>query len=360
MVAVVSPSKIPSIPRLVFFGINLAIFYLWLLPTLGDDIARKCHDTWSCHRFLRMTWYGYEVDLADGQWRELRGSMWLLWICLLACAGVHFGLYYVFHHRNNKTSPVDDMVVKPGHIVRSNGKEGPLHEHYLTTQALFRLIFGLGVLVVQHGYHAMLVLFLATMAFLLVNVTRGTRYCVPMIWSFAIALLIFKESYRLRRYGYTFLDPFFDKATYGGLYDWQFPANFLILRLISFGIDYHEASTRTYELKDDKEHHHDSSTNTTIRNPIHTTSTTTTTTRSKTTMTTTTKPSPAADATTTFTSLHLNEYSYLNFLTYTFYAPLYLAGPIIAFNDFVRSSRGVMSCYDHIPSLSMCLILNHS
>ena len=324
----------PSLPRLVFFVINLAIFYLWLLPTLGDDIARKCHDTWSCRRFLHTTWYGYEVDLADGQWRELRGSMWLLWICLLACAGVHFGLYVVFHHRNDKTEQqVHDTVVKSGHVVRSNGKDGPLHDHYLTMQRLFRLVFALGVLFVQHGYHAFLVIFLATIAFLLVNVTRGTRYCVPFTWSFAIALLFFKESYRLRRYGYTFLDPLFDKSTYGGLYDWQFPANFLILRLISFCIDYHEASTRKHDLKDDKDHDHDHdpSTNTTTNSPTLTTLT----------PPSSTNPRMTSDATATLTSLHLSEYSYLNFLTYTLYAPLYLAGPIIAFNDFIRSSREV-------------------
>ena len=253
---VASSFEMPSVPRLVFFAVNLAIFYLWLLPTLGDDIARKCHATWSCHRYLHTTWYGYDVDLADGQWRELRGSMWLLWICLLACAGVHFGLYYVFH-RKDKTEHINDVIVKPGHVVRSNGKDGPLNDHYLTLQRLFRLLFALGVLVVQHGYHSILVIGIATIAFLLVSVTRGTRYCIPSIWSFAIALLIFKESYRLRRYGYTFLDPLFDKAAYGGLYDWQFPANFLILRLISFCVDYHEASTRKHDLKDDKDDNKD-------------------------------------------------------------------------------------------------------
>lgn len=39
------------------------------------------------------------------------------------------------------------------------------------------------------------------------------------------------------------------------------------------------------------------------------------------------------------TSLPENEYSLLNFVAYCLYPPLYIAGPIITFNDFIWQVR---------------------
>ena len=302
---------LPSTARIVFFAANLAAFYLWLLPTLGDSIASKCRETWACRRHIRGTVFGYAVDLADGQWRELRGSMGLLWLCLLACGAVHFGLVRLFH----PSAEGDPQT-------RSTGQDGPMNATYLALQRAFRLLFGLGVLVVQHGYHALIVLALAMVAFALVRVTRGTPLCVPLVWCYAAIVLLFKESYRLRRYaGYGFLEPLFDSA-YGGLYGWQFPANFLLLRLVSFALDAHWATLRGTGLKNDE-------TLVPAAMPSAAAATTTTATTPSSTL--------AGDA--AAVPLHPSEYTLLNFSTYVLYAPLYMAGPIMPFDDFVRSAR---------------------
>lgn len=33
----------------------------------------------------------------------------------------------------------------------------------------------------------------------------------------------------------------FDKGQYGGMYSWQLPVNFLVLRIVSYGMDHHWA-----------------------------------------------------------------------------------------------------------------------
>jgi len=308
---------VPSTARLVFHGVNLAAFYLWLLPTLGDSIASKCRETWACRRHMRGTVFGYAVDLADGQWRELRGSMGLLWLCLLACGAVHFGLVHLFHP-SAEGGGVGGKNASEASAKRSNGLEGPMDATYLVLQRAFRLLFGVGVLVVQHGYHACIVLGLAAIAFALVRATRGTALCVPVVWCYAIAVLLFKESYRLRRYaGYGFLDPFFDSA-YGGLYGWQFPANFLILRLVSFALDAHWATLRGTGLKNDE-----------AVAPITDSSSNGGSGSS----------GGSGGSSTSAAPLHPSEYTLLNFSTYVLYAPLYMAGPIVPFDDFVRSAR---------------------
>ena len=51
--------------------------------------------------------------------------------------------------------------------------------------------------------------------------------------------MLFKECYPFKHLRYMFLvDAIFDKNRYGGMYPWQFSANFLILRIISFSADY--------------------------------------------------------------------------------------------------------------------------
>jgi len=71
--------------------------------------------------------------------------------------------------------------------------------------------------------------------------------------------------------------PLFD-SRYGGMYAWRLPANFLVLRILSFSID-------CVRCKERGEHTGD-------------------------------------------------KYSFLNMLTYCVYAPLYIGGPIISFDEF--------------------------
>jgi len=67
-----------------------------------------------------------------------------------------------------------------------------------------------------------------------------------LVWGTGLGVLCFKESYRLQ-YTYTWLQVFFDRS-YGGMYSWQLPANFLVLRIVSYGLD---AIRATHAVPDD-------------------------------------------------------------------------------------------------------------
>ena len=120
----------------------------------------------------------------------------------------------------------------------------------------------------------------------------------------------------------------------GGMYAWQFPVNFLILRIVSYSIDYHHAcryyaqqshsslplnsSTKhsahqSMKMKDDKEDQQEQKDDFMESSPdFH-------------------RP--------------LEEYTnIIYFLSYILYVPLYMAGPIISYNSFIY--------YAHYPNTS--------
>jgi hypothetical protein len=110
----------------------------------------------------------------------------------------------------------------------------------LNSQNLFRLTFAVIFLIIQHKYHSIIIISISTIAFSLAMLLKSSKYSVIIIWIYALCVLFFKESYRLQNYpSFHFLRPLFNNNYYGGMYRWQLPTNFLILRLISFCLDYH-------------------------------------------------------------------------------------------------------------------------
>eukprot|EP01039_Chlorochromonas_danica_P001663 gene1669-1817_t len=96
-------------------------------------------------------------------------------------------------------------------------------------------------------------------------------------------VLVFKESYRLLPYlpsSLSFLYILFDHR-YGGLYRWQLPANFLALRILSYGLD----CLSGWPVGEEKDHE-----------------------------------------------------DFISYLTYIVYAPLYIAGPIMPYKDFLHQA----------------------
>ena len=191
---------------------------------------------------------------------------------------------------------------------------------------------------------------------------------IRVIWAYGLFVLLLKESYRLRHYpGLGFLQPLFDRA-YGGLYSWQLPANFLILRLISFGLDYNNACIHHNEAAY-KKLCAEGATDTSDKSAKMIAGAATAD------LSDVTDPLiPVTDnlnksihesngVQTKEPNLELCKYSFLNFSVYVLYAPLYMAGPIITFNDFVRSfedkeqQKGVfplMYCVRCVGLYSVC------
>ncbi|KAK7838378.1 putative membrane-bound o-acyltransferase c24h6.01c [Quercus suber] len=135
-----------------------------------------------------------------------------------------------------------------------------------------------------HGACIVFILAIALLNYLLVKIFARKKYFLLLLWSFNIFFLICNRVYE----GYSFsiigqqwayLDNF------RGTFRWHICFNFVVLRMISFGYDYHWADQ---DSRFDQEER----------------------------------------------SVQDDKYSLSIYICYLVYAPLYLAGPIISFNAF--------------------------
>jgi D-alanyl-lipoteichoic acid acyltransferase DltB (MBOAT superfamily) len=270
-----------QVPLIVlFYGTHLYYFYGVIIWNIGVSISEKCHGVWVCRHHLHDSGFGYEVDWADGQWREFRRSLWLLALVAVGTSLLGYVLKHFF-----PSIPLNPV----------------------------RLMVGLVVLFVQHRYQSGIILALALLSFLLVKLTAGTPYLSPTFtWIFGIITLLFKESYRIKHWPqFRLLHIFFDRR-YGGMYGWQLPANFLVLRMISFGIDYHRALLENDKLRATKKNDYENDAEIDSKHSV-------------------IKKGEEDEV-----SCALGDYNLLNYLAYIVYAPLYMAGPIISFNAFMK------------------------
>jgi len=160
----------------------------------------------------------------------------------------------------------------------------------------FYILFSLLMLTILHGASILKVLFILAVNYVLCRATGGTRLAIPATWLFNGGVLLANKWYE----GYAFADlhPGFEFLDgWHGIYPrWHVSFNITMLRLVSFSIDYHWACTRTGI----------------------------------------TDPGKAVDDKKRATVFHsLATYSFGNYIAYVLYAPLYIAGPIITFNDFM-------------------------
>lgn len=194
---------------------HFVFFYFMLVPRIGASVKSKCDGYHGCRRFMRETWLGYKVDLADNQWRDIRGVLLLLWGAMILVTALHSLL------RN--------------HFVSSGSSDAAA----ASVSVSFRLLVGLVFLAVQHGAQSLVVLVLCYVGYRLAVWQREAQVrSSALTWIYAMAVILFKESYRVMHLpGFGFLRPMFDQRQYGGLYGWQLPANFLVLRIVSFSLD---------------------------------------------------------------------------------------------------------------------------
>lgn len=340
------------------YVIHLMVFFLWIIPSVSVSIKIKCLNDWRCNRFIKTTIFGYTIDTADGQWRDLRDKMWLLWVAMFAVTISHFAFKIMtlgtkFGNKkkinnkdiinqtstrssslsiDNNNNSIDDIVIK-----------NELEED-IPPSSYFRLIVGIAFIMLLHGRHSLVVLIISYLGFKLAKSQTNSKNSTLYTWIYAISILLFKESYRLQhRPEFHFLRPIFDR-TFGGLYGWQLPANFLILRIISFSFDYYWSCSY---------HKDKSSINNNENQSIHITSTNTNDENKKSNLRNRNKSSTSQDSNETIIlntnkeetqpirnkHRQLNEYNFINFIAYILYPPLYMAGPIMSFNDFVENTK---------------------
>lgn len=353
------PTYSSVLGEILLYGIHFIFFYFWLVPKIGGQVAAKCEGYWVCARFIKPTGLGYKTDTADTQWRELRRSLPILWITMIGITVAHYLFLGFWSLKSSKSG---------------SGA---------TASAWFRLIVGLVFLSVQHGRHALVVLLISYLGYRVAKWQReyGAKTGLAT-WCFALFVLLFKESYRLLHLPQLrFLRPVFDHDRYGGMYSWRLPANFLVLRIISFSMDYHWAGKYWDDVEQMQRKRSQSSPGMgSLPRSISRggSSASLNASPSLSSLASTDKLCDAAaagagavavggDASSSTkernggsgvkatkaedgqaslqiasaaeTHRPLSQYNFVNYLSYTLYAPLYIAGPIISFNAFVENTH---------------------
>ncbi len=278
---------------LVYLTALIYVFF-YLVPAIGGQVRDKCFSSYHCSSLIRRGFFGYPIDLSDGQHRDFRSSIPLIAITSLTSCGLQTLISWTLGYMNIKVSK------------------------RLRVLAVYHVSFGLIFLFIQHKYHMFVVLFICLMTYVVALLSTGAQYPLSLMWFYAIFIMLFKECYRFKllRDTFPFVDAIFDKNTYGGMYGWQFPANFLVLRIISFSGDYirclqENKSRKSRIVKKGKGKAKEAVDE--IEKDNH---------------------PPQDDE-----HITLEEYNLLNMLAYLIYAPLYIAGPIISFNNFIKYLR---------------------
>lgn len=242
---------------------------------------------------LRPGWmFGRKVDNSDDQYRFFRDNFFLL-----------SGL--MFAHISIRKSA---QFVLPG--LRRNK---------------FDFGFGIIFLIAVHGVNAFKWLFHVLILFSLARVLKDHhKIAIASLWIYGVASLFFNATYRNYLLGSIWAPlSIFDPGFKGIVARWDVFYNFTLLRCLSFNLDYlsrYNQLKMKYETNQDEEN--------IVSNP-----------------------STPEKNSSFYENIIQNErsrinapldvsiYSVLNYFAYLTYAPLFIAGPIITFNDFYLQSN---------------------
>ncbi|KAF8224335.1 MBOAT-domain-containing protein [Tricholoma matsutake] len=173
----------------------------------------------------------------------------------------------------------------------------------------FSALFIIGL----HGASIIKILIILTINYIIGKVCHGSRWGPTLTWLFNCLVLFANEKCDGYRYGdllpaLGFLD------SYPGFYPrWHISFNITMLRLISFNMDYYWTCRSAAEPKMD------------LRN---------------------------LSTKDRLIEKHPTDmYSYMNYLAYVLYPPLYIAGPIMTFNDFLWQHRCPLRITGHTALL---------
>jgi len=163
------------------------------------------------------------------------------------------------------------------------------------------LFFAVLFLIGLHGTSVIKILIILTINYIIAKSCRGSRWGPTFTWVFNALVLFANERYNGYRYG-ELLPALHLLDSYQGFYPrWHISFNITMLRLVSFNMDYYWACRSEAEPKMD------------LR-----------------------KLSPRDRL---IEKHPAGMYSYTNYLSYVLYPPLYIAGPIITFNDYLWQHR---------------------
>ncbi|KAF4597198.1 glycerol transporter [Pleurotus pulmonarius] len=271
-----SPSRWKTVEFRCYVAIACIVvpIMFWIPMTL----SRSTHPNYPLYapRLSQGWMFGRKVDNSDDQYRSFRTNI----PSLSAAALIYLTLKSLY--------------------VRVAGTSKPDSTHLIP----FNLAFSILMLLALHGSSILKILLILTINFAIAKYCGPSKLAPWLIWTFNGAILLANDRY----HGYVFGDilpalSFLDE--WDGLYPrWYISFNITMLRLVSFGMDYHWACKHPGKLDID---------------------------------------SNLNEKTRVSTVHSLEMYSFINYLSYAIYSPLYIAGPIMTFNDYLWQHRKPMS-----------------
>ncbi|KAF5379735.1 hypothetical protein D9615_005789 [Tricholomella constricta] len=183
----------------------------------------------------------------------------------------------------------------------------------------YNLVCSALFLIGLHGASLIKILLILTINFLIARLCRGSKAGPVLTWVFNGAVLFANDRYNGYRFG-DILPSLSVLDSYQGAYArWHIVFNLTMLRLVSFNMDYYWAC----HAKDFPEYRHHRTTTYKERKASH--------------------------------PRHM--YCYINYISYVLYPPLYIAGPIMSFNDYLWQHRRPMHIYARVAMLYFIRLL---
>ncbi|KAE9411626.1 MBOAT-domain-containing protein [Gymnopus androsaceus JB14] len=202
---------------------------------------------------------GRELDNSDSQYRAFRNNLHFLALV----AVIFFILKYAWTKLRSSQMPQNNF-------------------HNIPFDIVFSLIFLVGL----HGSSIIKVLAILSVNFLLAKICKGSKIGPILTWTFNIGMLFMNDRYNGYRFGELHQSlEYLDQEKYEGFYPrWHVNFNIMMLRLVSFNMDYYWACRKTGTSLNERQRQ---------------------------------------------TTNHPEElYSFLNYIAYILYPPLYITGPI--------------------------------
>lgn len=149
----------------IIFSLTILLFYGYIIPKYGNEVYNLCLSNLRCSQYLSNSFIlnKIEIDLADNQWREFRNILPLLIIV---------GFITIILHE--------------------------IWRKFNYSSVLFHFLFGLIFIIIQHGWHSIIVIIILLLNYYIGKYFKNTNYGFIIAWIYGIFVLLFKESYRLK------------------------------------------------------------------------------------------------------------------------------------------------------------------
>ncbi|CAI2163199.1 1821_t:CDS:10 [Funneliformis geosporum] len=284
-----------------FFIVITSIMYMFYV---GYHISKETNPNYDRYsKRLENGWFFGRKDNSDAQFASFRNHYGVLLLALISYLFLSH-LYRIYF------------------VPKSPAK--------LSTQPLrrtyFFLSFALIFLYILYGNSLIKILIILSINFLIPVTLQGSKLNPIITWIFNLAVLFANERYDAYKFKWinenlTFLD-----ANVGLLARWDVTFNICMLRMVSFNMDYywsyHPSPDSTEVILGDSYVNNDCfllwASRDNKLNLDH---------------------APLTEKDRIIGSCFKEDYNYINFLSYILYTPLFLAGPIISFNNFISQLR---------------------